>query len=228
MQRYNTFNQIHKAMRALLYDAALCLQQTDFTVSEACDAVVEKVAAILDLFEEHAHNEDSHILPAIEMFEPAVADAFEQEHVTDLQLSKALQEIIARLYRTKNEREKVQLGKQLTSAFIQFMIFNLNHMAKEEDVLNGFLWKYYSDAEIKAIEQVIVRSTPPEKQPFVAKWMLRGISNSEAVQWLSEVQRHAPAARFELLFSLAKTELPAKRFEQITALLSERAMPVSQ
>jgi hemerythrin-like domain-containing protein len=215
MQRYNTFNQIHKALRALLYDAALTLQQTDFLIKEECDAAVEKVIQIIDLFEEHAHNEDNLILPAIFAFEPSVVDAFEQEHVKDGDLARAIEKIITALYRTNPAKDKVALGRQLTNAFIQFMIFNLNHMAKEEEVLNEILWRYYSDAEIQAIEQVIRQHTPPEKQPFVAKWMLLGSSNTEAVAWLKELQQHAPAPLFNKLFTLAEAELPAARFQKI-------------
>lgn len=223
MQRHNAFNQIHKALRAMLYDAALSLQQTDFACAAACDAAVEKIVALLYVFDEHAHHEDNHILPALERFEPSVVDAFEQEHVLDLQLSRALQATVADLYRTRQESEKVRLGKHLTRTFIQFMIFNLNHMAKEEAVLNELLWRYYSDAEIKKIEAVIRQNVPPEKQPFIATWMLRGISNSEAVSWLMEMQQHAPAAVFQQVFAIAKAEWPADRFEQLAAHFQTQA-----
>jgi hemerythrin-like domain-containing protein len=223
MPRYNTFNQIHKALRALLYDAALCLQQTDIDDGESCDAIVEKVVAILDLFEAHAYNEDQHLLPAVALFEPSVADVFEQEHETGLRLSKTIQETIAGLYRTKQQADKVRLGNSLTRTFIQFMIFNLNHMAKEEEVLNAFLWRYYSDAEIKQMERIIQQNTPPEKQPFVARWMLCGISNNEAAGRLNEVKQQAPASQFEAVLALAQTELPENRFTQIAAHFSETA-----
>lgn len=222
MQRYNTFNQIHKTLRALLYDAALTLQQTDFIVKEECDMAVEKVIAILDLFEDHAHHEDSHVLPAVFPFEPAVVDVFEQEHETDLELSRALHLSIAELYRATSGEEKVRLGRQLTIAFIQFMVFNLNHMAKEEEILNAILWRYYSDEEIKKIEVVIRQSTPAEKQPFVVKWMLRGISKSEAIHWLKGLQQQLPAPVFTGVFNMAEAELPPARFQQIAAHFPER------
>lgn len=223
MQRYNSFNQIHKALRALLYDAALSLQQTDFIVKSECDAAVEKVVAILDLFEEHAHNEDTHVLPAVFSFEPSIVDAFEQEHVQDLELSRALHLTIAELYRATAAVEKQRLGRQLTIAFIQFMVFNLNHMAKEEEILNEILWRYYSDDEIKNIEAVIRQNAPADRQPFVVKWMLRGISNSEAVNWLKGMQQQLPAPVFEGIIAIAEAELPASRFQQITAQLAAPA-----
>jgi len=38
---------------------------------------------VILLFEKHAHSEDSYIFPAVEKYDPSVADAFEQEHVKD-------------------------------------------------------------------------------------------------------------------------------------------------
>jgi len=220
MQRYNTFNQIHKALRALLYDAALTLQQTDFIIKSECDTAVEKVVAILDIFEDHARHEDNHILPAIFSFEPAIVDVFEQEHDTDMELARALHLTIAELYRAVSVVDKQSLGKQLTNAFIQFMVFNLNHMAKEEEILNEILWRYYTDEENKKIEAVIRQNSPAAKQPFIVKWMLRGISNSEAVVWLKGLQQQLPAPVFDGILAIAEAELPASRFQQIAARLS--------
>jgi hypothetical protein len=70
MKRYNIFNQIHKGLRALLYETIIKLQQTDFTDAEDADEAVQQVKIILDLFDEHAHTEDNFILPAIVEYEP--------------------------------------------------------------------------------------------------------------------------------------------------------------
>ena len=37
MKRYNIFNQVHKGLRALLYETIIKLQQTDFTDTEDAD-----------------------------------------------------------------------------------------------------------------------------------------------------------------------------------------------
>jgi hypothetical protein len=101
------------------------------------------------------------------------------------------------------------------------MIFNLNHMAKEEEVLNEILWRYYTDDEIKQIESIIRQNAAPEKQAFVAKWMLLGSSNSEAVTWLKALQKHATPALFQKVFAIAESELPAIRFQQIATYFFE-------
>ena len=40
------------------------------------------------------------------------------------------------------------------------MLFNIEHMAKEEYVLNPILWRYYTDAELMAIKQQIIANIP--------------------------------------------------------------------
>ena len=52
--------------------------------------------------------------------------------------------------------EKSEAGTQVHAAFSKFMLFNIEHMAKEEDVLNPILWRYYTDAELMAISQQII------------------------------------------------------------------------
>ena len=82
-QRFNIFNQIHKALRALLYDTALTLQQTYFGNPDEVETALEKLRLILDIFDKHADHEDQFVLPAIQAYEPSLVDAFEKEHVED-------------------------------------------------------------------------------------------------------------------------------------------------
>lgn len=56
--RYNSFNQVHKGLRAYLYDTALKLQQTDLADARAGESAMKQVEELLVLFESHAQNED--------------------------------------------------------------------------------------------------------------------------------------------------------------------------
>jgi len=54
MERYNSFNIIHKGLRAALYQTALQLQQTDFIEEDQAEEALGKVKEIVMLFEGHA------------------------------------------------------------------------------------------------------------------------------------------------------------------------------
>lgn len=227
MERYNIFSVVHKGLRAALYQTALQLQQTDFTEQAEMEAVTDRVKEIVMLFEGHAEKEDHYILPAINDYEPSVVATFNSEHHEDEKLGIELKHAAERIANSHSLLEKIIAGRALTEAFVRFMVFNLNHMAKEENILNKILWRYYTDEEIKNISKEIGRTVAPWIQDFYAKWILRGISNPEAAEWITDVRRGAPAEVFQTLMQKAKQELPLKRYKKIIQTLSEEAF-VSQ
>lgn len=224
MARYNIFNQVHKGLRALLYETMIQLQQTDFTNAEEAEKMTDQIGIVLSLFDSHAHTEDTLVLPAIVQYEPSVVDAFEQEHVKDLQLSKELNELIKAYSLTISAEAKIQIGAALNSAVMEFVLFNLAHMKKEEEVLNKLLWRYCTDDELKSITQSIVAKVPPEEMSVFSKWMMHGLSNTEIINWLKEVKNNAPGFVFESLMRTASAELPEHRHQLVQEQLTEGAM----
>ena len=221
--RYNTFYQVHKALRAMLYETATELQRTDFNNEEEVNSVMINITAVVDVFDKHAHNEDRFVFSAVEQYEPSVVDSFEQEHVRDHELSTQLRTLI-NIYRSlSSDDEKIQLGSALRKAFVDFLAFNLVHMAKEEDIINNLLWRYYSDEEIRAIERQIIASQTPESTAVVWRWMLRGLSNGEIINWLRTIEKNAPQVVFKNLYLIAENELPGHRFRQVISELRRAA-----
>ena len=211
MQRFNPFNMIHKALRALLYDTALSLQQTYFADGAEAETALQKVELVLHQFAQHAHHEDTYLLPAITYYNPWLANEFEQEHVTDHQLSEKLQHLINIFRATTVAEERLVAGSALTKAFTDFVVFNLQHMAKEELVLNQALWQHYTDAELMQLNQTIVVNIPEAEKAVTAQWMMRGVNKEEAIQWLKGIKRTAPAPDFWRVYALTQTELPLHR-----------------
>jgi hypothetical protein len=226
MQRVNIFNQIHKGLRYALYDTAQYIQKADFTCDAESEEAVSRIREILMLFDEHAGKEDRFILPAIHSYEPAVVDAFEQEHERDLNLSAGLQHALDSFHYLSNEAEKAEAGKNINRLFVAFLSFNLEHMAREEATINEILWRYYDDEFILGIQRAIVQSTQPWHNDFFSKWMLRGCNDAELQGWLKNVQSSAPPIVFVTLFNKAEQELPRQRFHKLMASLSEGALLV--
>ena len=220
MERYNSFNIIHKGLRAALYQTALQLQQTDFTEEDQSEEALNRVKEIVLLFEGHTYKEDTFILPMINEYEPSVVASFNAEHEEDEKLGIELNNTVEKVASSSTLLEKIVSGRELTESFVRFMVFNLKHMAKEEDIINNILWRYYSDDEIKAVSSQISANTPPWMQDFYAKWMLRGINNSEATVWMKAIEKGVPPVVFQTLLQKAERELPAKRFQKISQSLS--------
>ena len=221
--RYNTFYQVHKALRAMLYETAAQLQRTDFNNKEEVTSLHANITTVVDVFDKHAYNEDYFVFAAIAEYEPSVVDSFEQEHVRDHELSTQLRTLINIYGTLETDEEKIQLGSALRKAFVDFLAFNLVHMAKEEDVINNLLWRYYTDDQIRALERQIISNQPAESTAIVWKWMLHGLSNHEITQWLKTIEKNAPAVVFNNLFTTAEEELPVNRFRQVVDELMQAA-----
>ena len=224
MQRYNIFFPIHKGLRAMLYETAVLLQQTSFIDTEEAADAIEQIKTVIALFESHAHKEDTYVFPAIAAWEPSVVAAFEQEHVEDHTLGESLQKWLTAFDYAIAPSAKQTIGEELTKAYIQFMVFNLRHMAKEEQVISPILWRYYNDGELHDITLKIMKAVPSQEMASFSRWMVRGLNNAEVLYWLRGVKNTAPAPVFQALLEVAERELHPHRWSFVQESLTEGAM----
>jgi hypothetical protein len=224
MKRYNIFYEVHKGLRVMLYETAIQIQQTDFINHEEAELVMEQIKSGVELFDKHAHSEDRFVFAAIQPYEPAVVDAFEQEHVKDHALGERLSNLLTAFSDTLSDDEKLRNGKLIYQAFIEFLIFNLQHMAKEEDIINKLLWRNYTDEELKGITGNIIANIAPEQMIQFNRWMMRGLSNCEIAGWLKEVKNTAPDFVFQSLMQTASRELNIHRLQLVQESITEGAM----
>jgi hemerythrin-like domain-containing protein len=226
MKRVNIFNQIHKGLRTALYETALLLQRTDFTNETEIEDAFAASREVLMLFDEHARKEDKYVFPVIQPFEPSIANSFEEEHDKDHSLAHSLEQAMDAFHYLASVQEKLEAGRNINHDFVAFLSFNLDHMAREENMINQILWRYFDDAYILDIQKTIVRNTEPWHNDFFSKWMLRGNNDRDIQGWLRSVQLSAPTLVFNTLFKKAEQELPQPRFQKLMTSLSEGAILV--
>jgi hypothetical protein len=222
--RFNVFNQIHKALRALMFDTALIMQQTDFANSAEAAAILQQTQMTLDLMDSHACHEDEFILSAAAKYAPEVIAAFESEHVTDLRLTNELRGLLVAYHAATSAEERQDTGCAILQAFNEFIAFNLSHMRKEETVLNEILWANYSDAEILQMEIRIQQQIAPDQVFIYFKWMVKGINDPELLEWLRTVRNGAPEFVFTGLWQLCQQELSTVRWQRLSSQLAEGAL----
>lgn len=219
--RYNSFNQVHKGLRAFLFDTAIRLQQSDLADQRSAN-VIDQIDLLVDSFEAHAYHEDHFFNEPLEDVRPDVAHLFEKEHQEDHRLGIVLKNQLEEWRNATNPDAKRIIGQHLFYTFNEFIAFNLYHMNKEEIVLNRVLWETYTDDQIRTTEQTLVQSVPPQKMMLTMKWMLRGINDTEIIIWMKGVQLNAPAPVYAILISMAEQELEPSRWSRIQKALHTR------
>lgn len=209
--RYNVFNNIHKGLRHMLFQAQIDVQRTDFS-NPAADATITDLEYVLECYDTHADHEDHFILDNIASKEPAITEELEKDHIVDHQLSDNLRQQIE-LYKAATDMDsKAAAGQEIFYALNEFIAFNLYHMNKEERVLLPLLWKHFTDGEILEMEHKIVASIPPPVLIAESRWMMRSINNGEISSWMTGIKMGAPEPVYQMFVQMAKEELPEVRF----------------
>lgn len=222
--RFNIFNGIHKGLRAMLYELALTIQQTDFSEVDEAETLVKEVEQVVSFFTAHAEHEDRFILPAVARYNARIIEAFAHDHLEDGWLAELLLKSVQAWRRAEDASARAQAGSELFYHFTEFTAFNLVHMNKEERFLNEVLWEYYSDREILQIERCILASVPQDILVVESRWMMKGMSNPEIISWLRGVKQAAPEALFFSFLALAEEVLPGWRWTAVHAALVDGMM----
>ena len=222
--RYNIFYQVHKGLRALLYETSLCLQQTDFREAGDADQVLDQVYMATNLFTTHAQTEEQYIMTAIRNYSSLLYDECEKEYAGNVSLTAHMHGLIQAYYHAVTGDEKQEIGSVIISSFRNFTIFNLELMGRKENSLNKALWKNYTDEELMDITLQISKDLSPETSAQYSKWILRGVSNGEVIEWLMGIKQTAPDRIFNALLEMAENEIRTERWNKIQESLAEGAM----
>lgn len=228
MLRFNIFNMIHKALRAMLHDMAMALQHTNFADTTEAKAAFDKMNEVIDAFEQHGHHEDSILMPLIEEYQPGLIASFEREHIEDHRMGNDLKQLQYLYHSLETAEERIVAGSAIIKSFGDYLVFNLRHMQREEIDLNKLLWDNYTDEEILKINDSIIAGISAEEMLKTSKWIMRGINRNEAENWLIAVKQKAPEEVFNSLFRLTETCLPVhfRKDVQQTVLAHKVLQPV--
>ncbi|WP_031529288.1 hypothetical protein [Dyadobacter crusticola] len=218
--RYNIFNSIHKALKAICYENALEIQRTDFPDLEEAEKTIENLEKTLALLDMHFKHESDFIHPLLEKVDMDIDRRFREKHIESRFLAEKARIAAKDFAFCHSENDRIQKGKLISDCFEALLAFNLTLFIKEEQVLNQMLWGSYSDEEIMAVEQQIIASVPEDILELETVWMMRSLNNSEISKWLLGIRETAPGPVFESLLSLARKELPGARFEKLLTVFS--------
>jgi hypothetical protein len=222
MQRCNLFIHSHKGLRALLYDTAMSLLHTDLWNVDETGKIILRMREVISLFGKHTYGEDCFVLSAVKQYEPSVADAFEQDHVRGRELAEELSAILTAYETASVITDKVWVAEKISIAYNGLLIFHIDMMSKEEQVLMPILWRYYNDQDLLGIRKQILSHLPAPLQVKMNNWMLKGMNIAEIVGWLKNVEQSNGEFIYEALLNSAEISLSWQRFDLVIKGLDEQ------
>lgn len=223
MQRFDLYTHVHKAIRALLFDALEAVGRTDFSHTAELPATLATVRRTLRLTREHAEHEDRDVHPLLHALAPELAADLEAGHDRFEGLEHEIEQCLARI-EAASAAERVSLGQRVHDMLGGLAAEHLAHMRIEESRANRVLWAHRSDAELAEVQARIVGSIPPAG---VAEWLelLLYYGNlGERAGLLAELRAGVPAEVLGELTAAARARLGAAAWAEALAASDKLAL----
>jgi hypothetical protein len=199
----------------MLFDAGAKIQQTDFTKSKQADAAIEAIKQSTRSFLYHLSKEDKIIYHSVVLYAPYIVAMIEQTNLKDQALAESIDKIIDQQENLDTKKEMIDFGHQLQAAFFEFTAAVLQHMNKEETVINEILWSNYSDTQLVGMEVEIMKQATSSDCTWYTGKILKVHSNREILMWVEIIKEHATPFMLKKLISTARIVLPIDRWQMI-------------
>lgn len=218
--RLKTFDIPHKGLRNLLSQVTLLAGTTDFTDKTQVSRLHQLGRDLFFLLSEHAHDENTVMLAALNQRQPGAGDHNEAEHEIIEKQQAELEEMLETLVaKAQNGEEAEYLAERFYFEMNRFQSGYLLHMLEEEEETQRLLWKYFSDAElIEMRKQIIGRMAPATLLQwfrFAAPYM----SHAARLQWLRPVKAAVPPPFFSQIMETLEVVLTGAEFKRLQAEL---------
>ena len=214
-QRYNIFKRTHKGLRSILFDAGARIQQADFTKHKQAEAAINVIRQSTRSFLYHVNKEDTVIYHSVVMYAPYIVAMIEQTDVKNEALAKSIEYTIDQYKALNSKKDKIGFGHELQAMFFEFTAAVLQHMNKEETVINELLWSNYTDKELIGMEVEMMKQAASSDCTWYTGKILKELSNREILVWVDSIKEHASPFMLKKLISTARIVLPIDRWQMI-------------
>lgn len=201
------YRDIHKGIRRELFAVTSEAGWVDPADDAARTALAEHVAAMCTLLVAHAEHEDRHIEPVLAREHPDLAATIAEQHrVIDATLVDLQAAALDAAAPSADQRARVH---HLYLDLARFTATYLEHEEVEERVVMPALETAIGADAVRAIEQAIVGSIPPDEMAQSLAVMLPAMNVEDRTELLGGIQSGAPAEVFAGIWALTRSVLSA-------------------
>ena len=209
--RHQTYQPIHKALRAFMARVLVDLGRMDINDAGECRATLGQARSLLALLRSHLEHENRFIHPALEALQPGSCARVDDDHAAHHSAIEALTAEVQALLDTCSavpvpahaDSDALRLYRR----FALFMAENIEHMHHEETVLHAMLCAGYGDGELHDIHARLLASVPPAETMLVLSWTLPALTPAQRSGMLGEMQTQAPPEVMRAVLNVAQTVL---------------------
>jgi hypothetical protein len=212
------YRDIHKGIRNGLFGVTLAAGQVDPHDPVAVRGVADRWTAMVELLVGHAEHEDVFVQPVIERFAPAYAEEIAVAHPR-LEAQMAELEVLADRAADSCPEQARLLTHRLYLGLASFTAEYLQHQEFEEFEVMVMLSQYLAPEELRAIDNAIVASIPPEQMAKSAAYMLPAMNIEDQTDLYAGARGGVPPEVFQGMLMLAESVLEPERYQTLRTRL---------
>ena len=221
--RVDLYSTIHKALRHFMHDTLHRLGAVDVDDEQELSLALDQLQRLLQLLRSHIRHENDFVHTAIEARQPAGASALADEHLAHRESIDALR-AEGEALRVASPAARCAAALRLYRHLALFVAENLQHMHAEETRHNALLWAHYTDAELLALHERLLRSVAPADMQDCLHWMAPALTPQELGAVLCGMQREAPPEPFRQVLQRVRSRLDDARWRKVSRALAPAAV----
>ena len=214
-QRYVIYQNIHKAIRHIMYSTALALGSADFRDQKNMRESLDQLRETITKLQEHAGHEETFVHPPLESRVPGITKPFEENHGDDERLFARMQELGSQIEAVGDNDQKVALGNQHYGIFNTYIGDYLGHLDREETELEQALWDHFTDEELADIDHRLIGSISPERMAVWVPVICNSWNASELTTILAGMKQNAPPEAFAGMMNMVEQATPTATWETV-------------
>lgn len=222
-ERYNIFSKSHKGLRRLVLEAGTKIHKCDFrSIGDVNECILSLLKAIR-YYIYHIRKEDLIIYRAINPIAPYIVTLMEGINAKGIDVASAIEYKIYQFNSEGQARGIIDFGIELQSSIFSFTSVVVQHIKKEEIVINELLWQTFSDCELLELEVKMISHFVPEEKEWFNNEVMKCLDDHEIAAWIDDISSCGNANDADLLMETTRSALPESRWQTINRSMMQRA-----
>ncbi len=212
------YRDIHKGIRAELFDVTLAAGRGDPGCRADRAAVAAHVQSVGQVLELHAHHEDLHVEPALLEHAPSLAEQI----ATDHHVLEARFDFVTELAQSTVDAAAADQRRLMHLLYLELSGFAsayLSHQLVEERVVMPAIEHAIGPQAALGIHVAIVSTIPPDVMAQSLAFMLPAMNIDNRTELLTGMKMSAPPEAFDAVMGLAGSVLAPTDFTALAARL---------
>jgi hypothetical protein len=214
MQRDDLFTNIHKAIRAGLFNLTVTAGATDWNDHRAVTVLADAWRRLHALLEAHTHHEDQHILRILDPHDLAATEPATAQH---RDLDEWLADIDAWTEDIVATPDPVK-GLALYRELALFVASYLTHIHDEETTVMARIWELCTDEEIATTRAAFMADMDPGVLDTSLRLMLPAIDPEARAALVAGLTATAPLPVVDGVLAIAGDVLTADEAHRLTEI----------